>query len=80
MFAMNATADMANTIAMVIMVQAVLDVDAESCNERIRYGESSCVWTHLLPVTASFGVKASVRVIAATAICLFEVICQLHQQ
>ena len=37
------TADIANTIMMVTMVQAVLGVDAESCNEHIRYGESSCV-------------------------------------
>ena len=43
MFAMHATSDMANAIVMVAMVQAVLDVDAESCNERIRCGESSCV-------------------------------------
>ena len=39
MFAMNATANMANTIAVITMVQAVLDVDAESCNERIGYGQ-----------------------------------------
>ena len=43
MFAMHATSDMATAIVMVAMVQAVLDVDAESCNERIRCGESSCV-------------------------------------
>ena len=79
MFAMNATAGMANTIAMVTMVQAVLDVDAESCKDRIRYGESSCVRTHL-PVTASLGVKASVHALAATVMCLLEVICQLRQQ
>ena len=77
MFAMRATADMTNAIAMVTMVQTVLDVDAESCNERIRYGESFCEWKHL-PVMASLGVKASVRVIAATVICLLELICQLH--
>ena len=78
MFAMHATADMANAIVMATMVQTVLDVDAESCNERIRYGESSCVRTHL-PVAASLSVKASVRIIAATVMCLLEVICQLHQ-
>ena len=43
MFALHATADMANAIVMVTMVQTVLGVDAESCNERIRYGGSSCV-------------------------------------
>ena len=79
---MNATADMANTIAMITMVQAVqylMWMPSPAMNVIIRYGESSCVRTHL-PVRASLCVKASVGVTTATVICLFEVICELHQQ
>ena len=47
MFAMHATANMDNAIVMVTMAETALDVDAESCSERIRYEDRSCVCEHI---------------------------------